>query len=115
LQVDGPTAETESVGVELAVTQEAADFIGERGGRLYLWQEPVGRSWTADHVAFVDPSRGIRFTEAWAGGVAVMLADDLESPRSVRIRLDRIPHRLHIEWDGARWGRRGYGEGGGGG
>ncbi len=44
-----------------------------------------------------------------------MLADDLELPQSVSIRLDRIPHRLHIEWDGARWGWRGYAEGGGSG
>jgi len=102
--------------VELEITQESADFIGERGGRLYLWQETVGKSWATDHVAFVDPGRGIRFTATWAAGVAVLLADDLELPRRVRIRLDHIPRRLHVEWDGARWGQRGraMGDGGGG-
>ncbi|MFL5915604.1 MAG: hypothetical protein ACJ752_08205 [Gaiellaceae bacterium] len=102
--------------MELVVSQEAADYIGERGGRLYLWQEPVGKSWAADHIAFVDPSRGIPFTVVWIGGVAVMLAEDLEPPQSLRLRLrlDHFPRRLHVEWDGARWGWRGGAEGGGG-
>ena len=49
-------------------------------------------------MAFVDPSRGIPFTVVWVGGVAVMLAEDLEPPQSLRLRLDRIPRRLHVEW-----------------
>jgi hypothetical protein len=105
------------VGVELVVTPEAAEYIGDRGGRLYLWQEPVGNAWVTDHMAFMDPSRGTSFIPNWVGGVAVMLGEELELPESVRIRLGRIPRRLHIEWDGERWGRRGSAdlEGGGGG
>jgi hypothetical protein len=93
--------------VELEITQEAADYIGERGGRLYLWQEAAGRSWATDRMGFTDPSRGARFVSVWGDGVALMLADGLEMPRRVRIRLGRIPRRLHIDWDGERWGRRG--------
>jgi hypothetical protein len=106
----------ESVGVELVVTPEAAEYIGDRGGRLYLWQEPVGNAWVTDHMAFIDPSRG-DFIPNWVGGVAVMLGEDLELPQGVRISLGSISRRLHIEWDGERWGRRGSAdlEGGGGG
>jgi hypothetical protein len=106
---------TESVAVELGVTPEAAKYIGERGGHLYLWQESVGRTWAADHLAFEDPSLGIPFTAVWVGGIGVMLAEDLELPQRIRIRLDRIPRRLHIEWDGARWGWRGGADAPGGG
>jgi hypothetical protein len=100
--------------VELAVTQEAADYIGAKGGRLYLWQEPVGKNWAADHVAFIEPRGGIPFTAAWVSGVAVMIADDLDLPQRVRITLRRIPRRLRIEWDGERWGQRGRAEAAGG-
>lgn len=93
--------------VELGVTPEAAAYISERGGRLYLWQESVNAGWATDHKAFADPGRGSTFTAVWVGGVAVMLADDLERPKTLRIRIDRVLHRLHIDWDGARWGWRG--------
>jgi hypothetical protein len=93
--------------VEIGVTPEAADYISDRGGRLYLWQESVNADWSADHHAFVDPGRGGTFTPVWVGGVAVMLADDLERPKTLRIRIDRFLRHLHIEWDGARWGWRG--------
>jgi hypothetical protein len=64
--------------------------------------------WSADHTAFEDPSAGMTFTAVWVAGVAVMLADDLERPMKLRIRLDRLPRRrLYIDWDGARWGWRG--------
>lgn len=64
-------------------------------------------------MGFDDPSRGVEFTLVWAGGVAVMLADDLEEPQSVRIRLARVPRRLRIDWDGETWGWRGGADTGG--
>jgi hypothetical protein len=96
-----------AVGVEVGVTPEAADYISQRGGRIYLWQGTVGAAWAADHMSFDDPGDGITFTPVWVAGVAVMLADDLDRPKSLRVRIDRFPHRLHVEWDGVRWGWRG--------
>jgi hypothetical protein len=97
--------------MELVITPEAASYIGSRGGRLYLWQEAVGKSWATDHSAFIDPSREIAFTPVWVDGVALMLADDLEPPTSIRIGLSRFPRRVGVEWDGERWGWRGGAEG----
>jgi hypothetical protein len=93
--------------VEVGVTREAADYIGGRGGRLYLWQELVSGAWASDHMGFEDPARGITFNPVWVAGIAVMLADDLDRPESLRIRVDRFPHRLDVDWDGGRWGWRG--------
>jgi len=42
-----------------------------------------------------------------------MLAEDLEPPRSVLVRLRRIPRGLQVEWDGKTWGWRGDAAGGG--
>jgi hypothetical protein len=95
--------------VELALTDDAADYISARGSRLFLWQEPVGKGWSADGAAFEDPNRGTPFTAFQIEGVTVLLADDLDRPTKLRIRLDRLPRRIHIEWDGARWSRRGDG------
>jgi hypothetical protein len=103
------------VAVEVGVTPEAADYIGAHGGRLYLWQESVNGDWSTDQRAFDDPGRQITFTPVWVGGVAVMLADNLERPKVLRIRLDRFLHRLHVEWDGERWGWRGGADAPGGG
>jgi hypothetical protein len=62
-------------------------------------------------MAFIDPSREIAFTPVWGDGVALMLADDLEPPKSISIRLNRFPRRVRVEWDGERWGWRGGAEG----
>jgi hypothetical protein len=97
--------------MELVISPEASSYIGDRGGRVYLWQEAVGRSWVTDHMGFIDPNRKIPFTPVWFDGVALMLADDLELPGSIRIRLNRVPRRLRVEWEGERWGRRGGAEG----
>lgn len=86
---------------------EAAEYITERGGRLFLWQESVNADWATDQKAFDDPGARITFTPIWVGGVEVMLADDLDRPETLRIHIDRFLHRLHIEWDGQRWGWRG--------
>jgi hypothetical protein len=99
--------------VELGVTSEAAHYISERGSRLYLWQEAVGKSWASDRVAFEDPNRGTRFASFQVGGISILMADDLERPKRLRVKLDRLPrHRLHIDWDGTRWGWRGEATGG---
>ena len=98
----------ESVAVELQVSQDAAGYIRERGGRLYLWQEAVGKAWASDHMGFDDPRHGVAFSPVWTdGGVALMLAEDLDAPRSVFVRLRRVPRGLHVEWDGRTWGWRG--------
>src|SRR5262249_51460093 len=115
LGIDEHPGELESVAVDIAVTPEAAGYIGDRGGRVYLWQVPVGKSWATDHMAFIDPGGEIPFELVWIDGVALMLAEDLELPRSIHVRLDRIPRRLRVEWDGLPWGRRGGGDGGIGG
>jgi hypothetical protein len=100
--------------VELEVSPDAAGYIGERGGRLYLWQERVGHAWATDHMSFDDPRLGVAFNPVWVdGGVALMLAEDLEPPRSVLVRLRRIPRGLQVEWDGKTWGWRGDAAGGG--
>jgi hypothetical protein len=98
---------TDVVAVELTVTPDAAAYIADRGGRLYLWQEGVNAAWATDRQAFDDPGGEARFNAEWANGVAVMLADDLERPETLRIRLHRFRRHLRVEWDGAHWGWRG--------
>jgi hypothetical protein len=66
------------------------------------------------HRAFEIHDEGLP-SPRWAdGGVALVLAENLEAPRSVHIRLGRLPRHVHVEWDGARRGWRGDAEGGGG-
>jgi hypothetical protein len=108
-ELDGVVLWPHALGMDFALTEEAAAYISERGSRLFLWQEPVGNGWAADRQAFNDPNLGVQFAAFEARGVAILLAEDLEQPKTMRIRLDRLRRRLYIEWDGARWGRRGEG------
>lgn len=52
--------------MEVEVTPEAAEYISERGGRLFLRQESVNADWATDQKAFDDP--GARSADASGSG-----------------------------------------------
>jgi hypothetical protein len=99
--------------VGLVITSEAADYIAERGSRLYVWQEQIGHAWFVDRVGFHDPNRGLSFSSIPISGVTLLLASDLDPPETLHVGMNRLPRRLRIEWDGKPWGARGTVEGGG--
>lgn len=101
-----------SLGVEVEVTAGAAETIVDRGGRLYLWQSSVGDAWARDRLAFNEPDLPTTFLRIPAGLISVMIAGDVELPETLRISVHRLlPRRLHVEWDGEAWGRRGGSDG----
>ena len=57
------------VGVEVEVTPEAAEYIGQRVRRVCLWQEAVGAAWATGHMGFIDPG-GITVTTEWVAGTS---------------------------------------------
>ncbi len=94
--------------MEIGVTRDAAAYIAERGSRIYLWQEPFGRAWDIDRVALDDPSLRISFSGFPISGVTVLVAGNVDPPKTLYVSVQRFPHaRLRIEWDGDAWGSRG--------
>jgi hypothetical protein len=100
--------------MEIGITREAAAYVGERGSRLYLWQEPIGRAWAADRLSFDDPNCGLPFRSFRVGEVTILVGEDVEPPQTLYVSLRRVRLGLRIEWDGRTWGWRGDSEGGGG-
>jgi hypothetical protein len=104
-----------SLGVSVEVTADAAERIVERGGRLYLWQAPVGSAWLQDRADFRKPD-GIAFCRIPAGLISVMVAEDLVLPETLTISTHRlVPKRVNVQWDEKTWGWRGGADDPGGG
>jgi hypothetical protein len=92
----------------IRVSDWAAGHIAARGGRLYLWQQPVGRAYVRDRSGFQDPNIGVGFRALPAAEIDILVADDLELPEQLTLRRALWPPwKLRIEWNGETWGVRG--------
>ena len=93
----------------MRVDGEAAQRILQRGGRLFLWQRPVGRAWLQDCLAIGTPPPDVRFhcEQDLRAGVEVCIAEDVEASEIV-VRARRRPLRgVRVYVDGKPWGTRG--------
>lgn len=121
LEAYGATTKTLEAewATRVAVTAEAAEQIASNGGKLYLWEEPVGGllagEWLMDQASFERPP-DVRFEtfHARGGGVEILIASEVEPPRwlSIKRSVWRPPMcwrhlKLEIGWDGELWGWRG--------
>jgi hypothetical protein len=98
-----------ALGIDIEITEPAAERITARGGRLYLWQEEVGGAWLADRVSFDEPELPA-FRRIPASLVTLMVDASVELPKRLRISAVRlVPGRVRIEGDGEIWGARGGG------
>ena len=87
---------------------DAAAEVRRRGGRIYLWQTPVGGGFALDKLATDPPAEDVAFETLHGDGFDVLVDERLEPTSELRIALRRFPRRrLEVLWDGARWGRRG--------
>lgn len=93
------------------ITEDAAERIRSRGGRLFLWQRPVGRSYLRDCLSMTSPPTDIDFDcyHQSRRDVHVCIPSDLEV-REIIVRARRWPFSgVRIYVDGGRWGWRGVG------
>jgi hypothetical protein len=90
------------------VAQEAAERIRRRGGRLYLWNEPVGRIGVRDRLAFHPPSdRAFECYLHAKRDVQICVPPDFAFSEMI-VRAQRRPFGgVRVYADGKRWGRRG--------
>ena len=94
--------------MEIRATTEAQDWIRERGGCLYLWDEPVSDAFAVDRVATQAPP-GREFDVHYLGRFSSVALDvELEPPKLLEIGVRGRPfHGLAVRWDGDPWGTRG--------
>jgi hypothetical protein len=103
-----PIAERELPQVH--VTPEAADEIRRRGGSLYLWQADFGHDLAIDKLDTKAPDASIRFSPLEGDGWRLMIDARLGLPSRLDVDFARVPYRrFKVDWDDARWGRRGVG------
>ena len=89
------------------VAPNAAARIRERGGRLYLWVEPVGDAFSRDRLAFDRVAGPWDFECVESGGVEVCVARDVGASE-IFVEPRRWPLRgVRARVNGKTWGRRG--------
>jgi hypothetical protein len=102
------------LGVWVAITDDATQAIVDHGGRLFLWNEPVGAGWLRDRQSFTEPSSGPTFVDIPLGRVTLLLGEDVSLPEDITITFHHVPRKhVRVEWDGRPWGARGDGGNGG--
>ena len=91
--------------MQLVVSEDAADLIQERGGRLYVWPKKdrccggvtrLAASTTAPQREF----RQVASTERVQVFVPVHLAP---MPDELHLELRRFPTRVEAYWNGCAW------------
>jgi hypothetical protein len=91
------------------VTRDAAERIRGRGGRLFLWQEHVGRAGARDRMALDSPPADIEFDSHHDAkrDLQICVASNLGA-REVVVRARRWPFTgVRVYVNGKRWGWRG--------
>lgn len=89
----------------MIVSDAAASFIEEQGGRLYVWPTRMrccGGHWLD---AAPSPAKRIEFARRAAGpGFELYLPAALARlPEELRLELRRFPHRVEAYWNGCAW------------
>ena len=68
-----------------------------------------------DKAGFTRPEE-ISFDTFGVAGIQILIASDIEFPQRLSITRAHLPPlKLHVEWDGKPWGKRGGVDGAGGG
>ena len=70
---------------------EADRFVRERGGRVYVWLQPVGEGFATVKAATKAPRVVAEFDVVHAGGFEFLLDRALERPKSVDVSIRRWP------------------------
>ena len=92
--------------MNVRVAPEAAARIRDQGGRLYLWEQPVGEAFVRDRLAF-DYAGPSLFRCVESAGLEVCVARDV-SAHDIVVEPRRWPLRgVRASVNGTRWGRRG--------
>jgi hypothetical protein len=93
--------------VVVRVSPKAALRIRERGGRLYLWEHPVGDAFVRDRLAFDRVTGRWDFECVESGGVEICI-DRTIGASEVVVEPRRWPLRgVRARVNGKPWGRRG--------
>ena len=92
--------------IRINATRAASRKIRERGGRLFVWFEPVSRRspWTVQRVDTAPPAGGrVEFREHQAAEFTLYLPRDYNPPppRELTIRLTPLFRRLAVSGTGA--------------
>lgn len=93
------------------MTRDAAERLRDRGGRLFLWNEPFGRIGLRDRFAYSPPSGGDFESHRYAKrDLQICVPPDFPY-QEVIVRARRWPLRgIRVYVNGRRWGWRGDGE-----
>lgn len=110
------------------MSDAARSFIEARGGRLYVWFSPLGRSPFSAQRASCRAPNGVEFDQHRVGSVDVFLQADFEPPEELTVRrrpwpigpIEVIGTGAGQAWGGGSEGGAGWpthhgGDGGGGG
>jgi hypothetical protein len=92
--------------MQVVLSDEAAEFLRGRGGRLYVWPK-VSRC--CNGVTFLkvstEPPGAHGFRQVTAGGLEVFMPAGLPRlPDELHVELRRFPRRrVEAYWDGCAW------------
>lgn len=81
----------------VTVSAGAAAFATERGGRIYIWGDPLGATAAWLRASTDDPGGGRRYEARKVGDVEVFVATDV-TPLELKVRLSLSRGRLVAEW-----------------
>jgi hypothetical protein len=82
-----------ATATDIRISPRARAFIDERGGRLFVWTESVGRAWLRVKASTSRPYDASEFEEWVVAGVRVFLASGASDVRSLKIGLRRFPRQ----------------------
>jgi hypothetical protein len=74
---------------EVVVQPEAAAFIRDNGGRVFVWADASG----LEHVRFHRPAGAIAWNEIHADGVMLLVDPSIMRPKVWTIVFRRFPYR----------------------
>jgi hypothetical protein len=89
--------------VEIYISPGAADEVRRLGGRVFLWQEPVGRAWLRERSGFDRPANVEFDCHRVLTMVEICIGRPTERIRALRVERARRPFRgIRVYADGAR-------------
>jgi hypothetical protein len=92
--------------MRLVVSEPAAELIGSRGGRLYVWPKKARCCGGLTTLASsTEPTPGTEFRSAGTlGDVELFVPARLAPlPDELHVELHRFPRRVEAYWNGCAW------------
>jgi hypothetical protein len=87
--------------MKIEATTRAKEFIGEKGGNVYVWSDDTG----FDHASTQRPDSQIDFVPIEADGFTFHQSTEIASPDWWRIEFHHLPHEhVTATWDGGQFG-----------